>query len=61
MQDAASVHKFSLNSEDPPQAIIAGNGERIPGSKLRSWLTTRVNSGVSVTAVFDACSSAGIL
>ncbi|KIO20612.1 hypothetical protein M407DRAFT_29767 [Tulasnella calospora MUT 4182] len=54
-------HRFSLSAENPPQVIIVGNGERVSGSKLRSWLITGANPGVSVTAVFDACSSAGIL
>lgn len=43
------------------QAIVAGDGELIFGWELRSWFGSEPHRSVSVTAIFDACYTGGIL
>lgn len=43
------------------QAIVAGDGELIFGWELRSWFGSGPHCSVSVTAIFDACHTGGIL
>lgn len=50
----SSLNNFS-------QAIVAGNGEHIYGSELRSWLCGFPSRSASIVAIFDACHTGGIL
>ncbi|KAG8941917.1 hypothetical protein FRC04_003941 [Tulasnella sp. 424] len=43
------------------QSIISGDGQRISGSEIQSWLSNTSDPTGSVTAVFDACHSGGSL
>ncbi|KIO20610.1 hypothetical protein M407DRAFT_29765 [Tulasnella calospora MUT 4182] len=41
--------------------VIAGDGQRISGQELRSWLCSTPYSSVPVTAIFDRCKNKGLL
>lgn len=55
----ANMMGLTDGEESDFQCIIAGDGRRIYGKELRSWFCDARYSSVAVTAVFDACHSAG--
>ncbi|KIO32991.1 hypothetical protein M407DRAFT_18148 [Tulasnella calospora MUT 4182] len=56
-----SEEPFDSSSKSFAQALVAGNGEHIYGSELRSWFCNSSNRSASITAVFDACHTGGIM
>ncbi|KAG9043552.1 hypothetical protein FS837_009409, partial [Tulasnella sp. UAMH 9824] len=52
---------FYFGGHGSDGAVIAGDGQPITGSELRSWISDTPHSSVPITAVYDCCFSKGSL